>query len=67
MLISYKSSVKQNGTERTTNAIAKYLFFFTRGAKTVISNIKLPFTVDFCTPAKTSVMMGKCPRQIVSK
>lgn len=43
-------------------------FFFTRGAKTVISNIKLPFTVvDFCTPAKTSVMMGKCPRQIVSK
>lgn len=49
MVILYKSSVKQYETERTTNAIAKYsfFFFFTRGAKTVISNMKLPFTVDF--------------------
>lgn len=28
MVILYKSSVKQYETERTTNAIAKYSFFF---------------------------------------
>lgn len=47
----YKSSVKHYETERTTNAIAKYFFY--KRCKTVISNIKLPFTVDFCTPAET--------------
>lgn len=49
MVILYKSSVKQCETERTTNAIAKYSFFFflQEVQKTVISNMKLPFTVDF--------------------
>lgn len=48
MLTFHKSCVKQNGTERTANAIAKYFaFFFYKSCNTVISNIKLPFTVDF--------------------
>lgn len=54
MALLYRSSVKQSEIEKTTNATAKYFFLFTGGAKTVISNINLPFTVDFfCTPAKT--------------
>lgn len=57
MVILCESYIKQNRTKRTTNAIAKY--FFTRGAKTVISNIKLPFTVDiFLYTCRDPVMTG---------
>lgn len=40
MLTLHKSCVKQNGTERTANAIAKY-FAFLQELQTVISNSKL--------------------------
>lgn len=46
MLTLHKSCVRQNGTERIANAIAKY-FAFLQELQTVVSNIKLPFTVDF--------------------
>lgn len=61
MLTLHKSCVKQNGTERTANAIAKY-FAFLQELQTVISNIKLSFTVDFLYTCKDFSNDGEMPK-----